>query len=159
MRKDSQVGICRRSSCRNAYRRRYHELFPEQREKTNARNQRTAKDPEAVQAYNREYKRRTPIKQGLHRARARAKKAGLECDLTEDTMPKIPDTCPVLGILLCPGDGRMTDASPTLDRIDSRRGYVVGNVHWISWRANSLKKDATVDELVKLAEYFTRLER
>lgn len=162
VRKDSQVGICRRPSCRNAYRRRYHELFPEQRSKTNDRQHKYAQGrdqaaKQSVQEYNKEYKRRTPVKQGLHRARGRAKKAGLECDLTEDTMPPMPDTCPVLGLSLCPGDGRMTDNSPTLDRIDSTKGYVAGNVHWISWRANSLKKDATVDELIKLAEYFGRL--
>lgn len=159
LRANNIVGVCRRPGCRATYARRYRELFPDQREKENARTRRYAKDkdPQAVREYNKQWKRDNPIKQALYAARGRAKQAGLEFDLTEDTIPPIPEVCPVLGIKLAPGDGRMCDSSPTLDRIDSKRGYTPDNVHWISWRANSLKKDATLDELVKLAEYFTRL--
>jgi hypothetical protein len=49
---------------------------------------------------------------------------------------------------------RITDGSrkkgagtPSLDRIDSSLGYVKGNVWVISWRANHIKTDATLDEL------------
>lgn len=37
--------------------------------------------------------------------------------------------------------------SPSLDRIDSSKGYVKGNVRVISARANMLKNNATVEEL------------
>jgi hypothetical protein len=37
--------------------------------------------------------------------------------------------------------------SPSLDRIDNTKGYVPGNVWVISWRANDLKRNATLEEL------------
>lgn len=88
----------------------------------------------------------------LINARARAKSRGLEFDLNESDIV-IPDLCPVLGIRLVVGKDRPTDNSPTLDRIDLSRGYVRGNVAVISYRANRIKNDATLDELVKVADY------
>ena len=29
---------------------------------------------------------------------------------------------------------------PSLDRIDSRQGYVTGNVQWVCWAANLMKQ-------------------
>lgn len=69
-----------------------------------------------------------------------------------------PEFCPVLGLKLDyetpPGkrDAR-NPALPTLDRWDNSRGYVPGNVFVISFRANSLKNDATADELEAVARY------
>jgi hypothetical protein len=48
--------------------------------------------------------------------------------------------------------------SPTLDRIDNSKGYIVGNVWVISMRANRLKSDATVDELMMLATNLRELQ-
>jgi hypothetical protein len=44
-------------------------------------------------------------------------------------------------------NGESIDNSPSLDRIDTSKGYVKGNVWVISWRANKLKSDATLAEL------------
>jgi hypothetical protein len=38
-------------------------------------------------------------------------------------------------------------ASPSLDRIDNALGYVKGNVRIISFRANALRSNATLEEL------------
>lgn len=67
----------------------------------------------------------------------------------------MPIYCPVLGIKLVPG-GQIKDHSPSLDRIDNTKGYVKGNVHVISDRANRLKSDGTPEELMKVALYFQR---
>ncbi len=65
----------------------------------------------------------------------------------EDLLP-VPLVCPVLGVHLNYGEkGKRASDSPSIDRIDSTRGYVHGNVRIISWRANDLKKNATVEEL------------
>lgn len=69
----------------------------------------------------------------------------------------IPENCPVLGIKLVVGEGRVGRASPTLDKIKPALGYVPGNVHVISHRANTIKSDATIDEIESVARYFRKL--
>ena len=44
------------------------------------------------------------------------------------------------------------DDSYSLDRIDSSRGYVKGNIWAISLRANRIKNDSTVEELRLIAD-------
>jgi hypothetical protein len=46
--------------------------------------------------------------------------------------------------------GKSKDSSPTLDRFYPNKGYVKNNIAIMSWRANTLKCDATVDELEKV---------
>jgi hypothetical protein len=91
----------------------------------------------------------------LANAQARSKKLGIPFDLTLDTIPDIPDYCPVLGIpLVIDFDkGLSSDSNPSLDRVIPAHGYVTGNVVWISWRANRLKSDATAWELEQLMRY------
>ena len=45
---------------------------------------------------------------------------------------------------------------PSLDRWDSAKGYVPGNVFVISYRANTLKNSATYEEILKVAKYLSR---
>lgn len=62
----------------------------------------------------------------------------------------IPEICPVLGIpIICGTRGRKggTPNSPSIDRIEPFKGYTRGNVRIISNRANTLKNDATIEEL------------
>lgn len=44
-------------------------------------------------------------------------------------------------------------SSPTLNRVIPNLGYVLENVRVISWRANSLKGDGTLDEMEKVLCY------
>lgn len=64
----------------------------------------------------------------------------------------IPKRCPLLGIKLQIADGRVSPNSPSVDRLDSRKGYVKGNIWVISTRANVIKNDATVRELELLVK-------
>lgn len=91
----------------------------------------------------------------LKAAKARAKKAKVPFDLTEDDI-LVPTYCPVFGCKLerALGSRGAGPLSPSLDRIIPSRGYVVGNVVVISYRANRAKSDLTVGELVALAEFF-----
>lgn len=102
--------------------------------------------------------RRTPegwAKETARRIRSRTKKNGLEFEITwKDIIP--PTVCPVLGIPLVVGGGMNAGNSPSVDRIDNTKGYVIGNVKVVSIRANSLKKDATLDELRQLVAYMER---
>lgn len=66
-----------------------------------------------------------------------------------------PTHCPVLGMELnYPGKFRHDPAGASFDRLDSVLGYVRGNVIVISWRANSLRKDATPAELRAVADFY-----
>ncbi len=76
----------------------------------------------------------------------------------------IPDTCPMLGIELnYDGTGKSgwtrADNSPSIDRIDSDKGYEAGNIHIISWRANRIKNDSTPEELEAIAKYMKDLTK
>lgn len=84
------------------------------------------------------------------RAKSRATKRGLSFTIAVEDI-SIPERCPVLGVPLKRARGRMTDCSPSIDRIDSTRGYEPGNVIVMSNRANRIKSDATLSEIEALA--------
>jgi hypothetical protein len=85
-------------------------------------------------------------------AQMRAKSAGLAFNITvADIM--IPTHCPVLGLKLVGVKGKRVPTAPSLDRFDNKLGYVKGNVRVISWRANMLKRDGTLEEFEKIVAY------
>lgn len=67
----------------------------------------------------------------------------------------IPEFCPILGMKLQKSyiKGHPLPSSPSVDRIDSSKGYVKGNIAIISFRANRIKNDATQEELQKILDY------
>jgi len=87
----------------------------------------------------------------LAQAKVNAKLGGRDLDFNLDLVDiVIPSHCPVLGIPLDCAAERPSNNLPSLDRIDNNRGYLKGNVWVISWRANLLKKDASLAELKAL---------
>ena len=89
------------------------------------------------------------------RAKYRAKQKGLEFSLTKEDI-LIPEVCPLLGIkIISQAKDRLH--SPSLDRIDSNRGYTPDNIWIISSRANTLKNDASLQELELLVENLKKL--
>ncbi len=92
----------------------------------------------------------------LSQARCRAREDNLIFDLAFGDII-IPTTCPVLGIdLFVGGTRQQKDHSPSLDRIDSSKGYTKDNTIVVSWRANKLKSNATPQELQMLAEFYNK---
>jgi hypothetical protein len=60
----------------------------------------------------------------------------------------------MLGIPLYPTTGKCAHAnSPSIDRLDSRKGYTPENIVVISHRANTIKGNATPEELRMIAKY------
>lgn len=100
----------------------------------------------------RQWIQQNPKQYILNRAKQSAKHAGKEFDITVDDF-EIPQYCPYLGIelTLTLGDGHK-NSNVSLDRIDSSKGYIKGNVEVISHLANKMKQDATVDMLVAFAK-------
>jgi hypothetical protein len=99
----------------------------------------------------REQAKNDPIGRMLMGASQRAKKRGLDFDITREDIV-IPEKCPYLGILLYPGKKDDYKNSPSLDRIDSSKGYIKGNIQVISSKANTMKNDASIEELITFAK-------
>lgn len=98
--------------------------------------------------YSRKQRSRRPEYTMLVHSRDRAQRKGLALDLTVEDIV-IPERCPLLGVKLAPRGSPLSkrDLCPSLDRIRSSLGYVKGNVWVISFRANRIKCDATLEEL------------
>lgn len=93
-----------------------------------------------------------PIKVMLGAAKVRAKKSGISFSLTREDI-SIPEICPVLGIKLQRGSIQQRDASPSIDRIIPELGYVPGNIAIVSYRANRIKNNGTVEEHRRIATW------
>ncbi len=88
--------------------------------------------------------------------KSRCKRTGREFSIElEDII--IPEKCPVFGFELKREDKQTWMSAPSVDRIDSSKGYIKGNVTVVSRRANILKRDATVEELELLLNYYKTL--
>lgn len=97
----------------------------------------------------------SPEERLYKRTRRRCNSNGTTFNLAlEDII--IPEICPVLGIKLEPSRGKASDASPSIDRLIPALGYTKANVRVISNRANSLKNNASLEELEKLVSYLKR---
>lgn len=88
--------------------------------------------------------------------KSRSKRIGREFSIElEDII--IPEKCPVFGFELKREDKQTWMFAPSVDRIDSSKGYIKGNITVVSRRANILKRDATVEELEQLLNYYKTL--
>lgn len=84
----------------------------------------------------------------LFKSRERAQEEGWEFSITVDDIV-IPERCPYLDIVLTHELGRgQLETNSSLDRIDSTKGYIPGNVQVISRLANTMKSNATVETLL-----------
>lgn len=101
------------------------------------------------------YVLKNPLRALLKNVKSRAKKKGLVFSITSSDFPNgVPKICPVLGLEMHRNSKKgWHDKSPTVDRIDSSKGYIPGNVRIISWRANDVKGNATITELEKVLDY------
>ena len=106
---------------------------------------------------------RDPRKAVFKSVRDRARARGMEFNLEINNF-EIPLLCPILGIPLKSNMGanrgqglKIKDASPSVDRIDNSRGYTKDNIVIVSYRANRIKSDATIEELRRIVEFYDRI--
>lgn len=126
------------------------------REQAIARSKKSQnKDRKKTNAYKRELHRKHPQNVILQNARNRAKKYGIPFDLNKSDIT-IPLVCPVLGIPIKINNGSVSANSPTLDRFIPDNGYVKNNIAIISHKANTIKNDASIEELEKVLDWMKK---
>lgn len=65
----------------------------------------------------------------------------------------LDNKCPVFGFELEWNNAGFRETSPSIDRIDSSKGYTKDNIQIISWKANRLKAYATIEDLEAILAY------
>jgi hypothetical protein len=90
-------------------------------------------------------------------AKRRAKERNIPFDITPEDII-VPEYCPALGIPLVVGNGCAHDGSPSLDRITPSLGYVRGNIVVVSHKANTIKSNATVEDMQKVVDFYKSLK-
>ena len=84
----------------------------------------------------------------LKNAKARAIQKGIEFNLKlEDIV--LPLVCPIMNIPFNRNEKRYTYS---IDRIDSSKGYIVGNVQWIHKTINQMKWNSSQEEFIEFCK-------
>lgn len=93
-----------------------------------------------------------PITKILNQAKSTAREKNLEFNLTEEDIV-LPIKCKYLDVVLTNTQGQgLVWENYSIDRIDSSKGYIKGNIEIISRKANSMKNMATKEELIIFAK-------
>jgi hypothetical protein len=93
--------------------------------------------------------------------RYNAKKRGLEFNLTPkymyDLFTSQNNKCALSGLELSFGNKRKNiEQTASLDRIDSDKGYVVGNVQWVHKVINFMKGKQEQESFIKLCKLISK---
>lgn len=139
---------------RKEYNARYNR---EKRDKMNALRRAWAlANPERTKEIARASREKRQIEYIFRNVKKRAKKLGREFSIDLSDIV-IPDVCPIFGVPFVYGATvDNCDFAPSIDRIDSSKGYVKGNVQVISRLANCMKWTATPAQLVAFANGVNR---
>ena len=105
--------------------------------------------------------RKNPYSQIYYNTKKRAKEKNFKFDLDKDFIKDLydnaPKYCPVLGIEMRYAEigtkKNQSDNSPSIDRIDPRKGYTKDNVIIMSNLANRIKTDATKEQIEKVWKF------
>lgn len=129
--------------CNKCHYKRYKEAYSNK----NRERYKNEEFRESKKEYAKKYRQENPELIMFQSARSRCRNNNIEFNL--DLLDiVIPDKCPILEISFCLiNTNYRKDNSPTLDRIDPTKGYIKGNVRVISYKANVMKNDATLDTM------------
>jgi len=93
-------------------------------------------------------------KQLLRVIKYRCGKKGIPFDVTVEDIDWV-EVCPVFGweLVYAPSNGKKVRYQPSVDKIVPSLGYVKGNIQVLSHLANSMKQDASQEELELFAKW------
>jgi hypothetical protein len=91
----------------------------------------------------------------VYDAKERAKKKNMDFNLVKKDI-HFPEVCPVFNIKLEHGR-KNWKSSPTIDRIDNNKGYVLDNCIVVSCIANTIKNSATPKQILKVGNFYKKL--
>ena len=91
----------------------------------------------------------------VYDAKERAKKKNMDFNLVKKDI-HFPEVCPVFNIKLEHGRKDWKN-SPTIDRIDNNKGYVLDNCIVVSCIANTIKNSATPKQILKVGNFYKKL--
>ncbi len=103
-------------------------------------------------ADNKKRRHKDPRKEMINSAKSRAKDINIDFNITYSDLI-LPELCPVFGIPLKVADGVMNDNSPSLDRTNSNLGYTKDNIGIMSYRANYIKNNGTIENRIAIIKY------
>ena len=97
----------------------------------------------------------------INASKQRAKDKNREHTITVEDVKSIypkDGCCPIFGMKLEFNNAGFRETSPSIDRIDSTKGYTPNNIQIISWKANRIKGYASTQEIEMLLAYLTQGE-
>lgn len=124
--------------------------------------QRRQKNPEAHLEYHRKYQRARRkdfdyrLQMLINASKQRARLNDREHDINVEDIKAIypvDGRCPIFGIKLEFNEAGFRDNSPSIDRIDSAKGYARDNIQVISWKANRIKGASSLQDLEMMVAY------
>ena len=95
------------------------------------------------------------------RYRRKSKNLNMDFNIDASYLKEIFPTdkkCPALGMPFKVGYKDGISNSPSLDRIDNSKGYIKGNVVWVSMLANTIKTSATPEQIIRVGEFYKQLD-
>ena len=115
-------------------------------------NKNLTREREKRRVNSENFRKEKPKNKMLASAKQRAKTDSLPFNLN---IEDIPDwgLCPIFGVKM----EAKTRYAPSLDRIQPQLGYVRGNIQIISRTANTMKQDATQEELERFAKWVLKI--
>jgi guanyl-specific ribonuclease Sa len=110
----------------------------------------------SVEAFEQQYWYKS-ARRTKERAKIKGIPNNIDAEYLKSIFPK-DFLCPVLGVKMkiAEGFGSGIKESPSLDRVIPEKGYVRGNVIWISLLANQIKTSATPDEIEKVYKWLKK---
>lgn len=122
------------------------------REENYEQNLEYARNYQKNRRKNFEYRLQMLINASKQRAKLKNREHSITLDDIKNIYPK-DGCCPIFGMKLEFNDAGFRENSPSIDRIDSSKGYTKDNIQIISWKANRIKGYASVEELEMLIAY------